>query len=75
MKETVYGFKTRLRFFIERIENLRSVLGVESENVKILDVGCGNGAQVTLPLGAEGYRVIGIDIHEPTIEKRSKITI
>ncbi|MEK9132225.1 MAG: methyltransferase domain-containing protein, partial [Patescibacteria group bacterium] len=69
MKETVYGFKTRLRFFIERIENLRSVLGVESENVKILDVGCGNGAQVTLPLGAEGYRVIGIDIHEPTIEK------
>lgn len=69
MKETVYGFKTKINFFVERIENLRRTLKKEKKDVKILDVGCGNGMQVTLPLGSQGYSLVGIDLHEPSIEQ------
>lgn len=65
--ETAYGFRTKLNFFVDRIEILRQKLGKEKSGIKILDFGCGNGRQVTLPLGAEGYFVVGIDLHEPTI--------
>lgn len=65
--ETAYGFRTKLNFFVERIENLRRELGKEKNEIRILDFGCGNGRQVTLPLGSEGYFVVGIDSHEPTI--------
>lgn len=67
VKETAYGFRTKLKFFVERIEKLRHKLGKEKSEIRILDVGCGNGRQVTFPLGSEGYSVIGIDVHEPTI--------
>lgn len=67
VQETAYGFKTKLLFFIERIEKLRLELGKRKGDLHILDVGCGNGRQVTFPLGLEGYSVVGVDSHEPTI--------
>ncbi|MBI4994129.1 methyltransferase domain-containing protein [Candidatus Peregrinibacteria bacterium] len=67
VRETAYGFRTKLKFFVERIEILRRELGKEKSQIRILDVGCGNGRQVTFPLGSEGYSVAGIDVHKPTI--------
>lgn len=66
--ETAYGFRTKLLFFIHRIELSRKRIGKEKNEFKILDIGCGNGTQVTFPLGNEGYRVTGADVHEPSIE-------
>lgn len=40
-KETAYGFHTKLKIFIERIERLRHQLGKEKREMRILDVGCG----------------------------------
>lgn len=65
--ETAYGFRTKLRLFIERIERLRRESKKEKKEIHILDVGCANGIQVTFPLGAQGYTVTGLDMHEPSI--------
>ena len=67
VNETVYGFRTKLIFFIDCIERLRHALKKEKNEIHILDVGCGNGMQMTFPLGAQGYMVTGIDLHEPSI--------
>lgn len=66
--ETTYGFRTKLLYFIERIELLRQKRRCEKSDIRILDVGCGNGVQMTFPLGAQGYTALGIDMHEPSIE-------
>lgn len=65
--ETAYGFRTKLLLFIHRIEKLREALHVEKGEIEILDVGCGNGIQMTFPLGAQGYSVLGIDSHEESL--------
>jgi SAM-dependent methyltransferase len=66
IKENAYGFRTKLLFFAERIEEMRKRVGKSEQKVRILDVGCGNGTQVTQPLGALG-------IHEPSIAQANKI--
>lgn len=66
--ETTYGFRTKLLYFIDRIEFLRRELKGEKRYIRILDVGCGNGVQMTFPLGAQGYAVTGIDMHESSIQ-------
>ena len=68
VNETAYGFRSKLLFFVENIEKLRTALGKERDEMRILDVACGNGTQVTIPLGSEGYDVLGVDFHEPSIE-------
>ncbi|MEK7547513.1 MAG: methyltransferase domain-containing protein [Patescibacteria group bacterium] len=67
VQETAYGFKTKLLFFIDRIEKLRLELGKGKRDFRILDIGCGNGLMITLPLGEQEYTVVGIDAHAPTI--------
>lgn len=67
VNETVYGFRTKLIFFIDCVERLRHALKKEKNEIHILDVGCGNGLQMTFPLGALGYSVAGIDLHESSI--------
>lgn len=66
--ETAYGFRAKFLLFLDRIEKLRKELGKEKAEIRALDVGCGNGIQMTFPLGAQGYTVLGIDMHEPSIE-------
>lgn len=70
--ETAYGFRTKAKLFIERIEALRVGLGKEKFHMHILDVGCGNGIQMTFPLGGQGYRVMGVDMHEASLDYAAK---
>jgi SAM-dependent methyltransferase len=37
-------------------------------SLRVLDVGCGNGSELALPLVRLGFQVTGIDIHAPSIE-------
>jgi 2-polyprenyl-3-methyl-5-hydroxy-6-metoxy-1,4-benzoquinol methylase len=67
-RERVYGIVKRIRFFLDHIEKERSKKALEIREMKILDVGCGTGAYVTIPLAHAGYTVYGLDMNTPSIE-------
>ena len=37
--------------------------------LSVLDVGCGNGSQLAIPLADGGYQVTAIDLHQSSIER------
>ncbi|MBA7502442.1 Ubiquinone biosynthesis O-methyltransferase, mitochondrial [subsurface metagenome] len=65
--ETPYGIKKRIQFVYGEIEKRISNLNRDRKEIKILDIGCGTGELITIPLGHLGASVLGIDIHPPSI--------
>jgi len=55
--ENIYGHLNRVRWFERHLRR----------DDRILEVGCGTGNRITLPLLAWGYDAVGIDIDEPSI--------
>lgn len=43
--------------------------GRKRSDIRVLDVGCGNGSQLAIPLSNGGYQVTGVDPHLPSIER------
>jgi SAM-dependent methyltransferase len=39
----------------------------------VLDVGCGNGSQLAIPLSEAGYQVTAVDPHQQSIERGQKL--
>ena len=68
-RETTYGIVKRLRFFLNHIESERQQRKLGRGETRILDVGCGTGINVTVPLAITGYSVIGLDIDQASIER------
>lgn len=64
MQENLWGYRKRLEF-VDR--HCCSRFG--SRHVSVLDVGCGNGSQLAIPLANLGYRVTGVDPHASSIER------
>lgn len=64
VKENSYGHLKRFKFILNAIENFSKT----KEDVNILDVGCGTGISITIPLGKEGYNILGIDIDNKSVE-------
>lgn len=60
--ETPYGIVKRLRVIEDWLQ-----AKADGGPLKVLDFGCGTGDQVTFPLAQAGHRVLGMDIHEPSI--------
>ena len=67
-QETVYGIVKRVHFFLKHIEKERHRKKLGVKEMKILDVGCGTGIHVTIPLAQAGYAVCGFDMSAPSIE-------
>ena len=61
LEENLWGYLKRLRFVHEHA----SAISAQT----VLDIGCGNGSQLAIPLGQLGYRVTGIDPHKASIER------
>lgn len=59
------GGLRKLDFIVETLE--RNFQSRPKSEIKILDVGCGNG-NISLPLASLGYQVLGIDIDVATVE-------
>ncbi len=72
-RENVYAHRKRLRFIVEIIEDLRLTQAKIPDDLSVLDVGCGTGIMVTLPLGSIGYRVTGIDIDGGSIQTARRV--
>jgi 2-polyprenyl-3-methyl-5-hydroxy-6-metoxy-1,4-benzoquinol methylase len=62
--ETIWGYKKRLEFLLKQIQSRYG-----ETLVNILDVGCGNGSMISLPLAEQGYTVTGIDLDKHSIQK------
>lgn len=71
IQETPYGIKKRLQFIYSEVaQRLNNV--EDKSKVRILDIGCGTGELITIPLGSLGVTVLGIDTHLPSIEHARK---
>ena len=75
IRETVYGIVKRLEFFIQHIEAYRKRVDLETCEVRILDVGCGTGVNVTIPLAEVGYSVVGLDLDVASIERGRELSM
>lgn len=65
--ETSYGIVKRLHTIEAWTAAVAERLGTSS--LSILDFGCGTGDHVTYPLACLGHRVLGVDMHEPSIQE------
>jgi 2-polyprenyl-3-methyl-5-hydroxy-6-metoxy-1,4-benzoquinol methylase len=63
LKETIYGSLNRLTWIKKFI----------SKKQKVLDIGCGTGFMITIPLIAEGYDVVGYDLDQKSINYGKKL--
>lgn len=64
----LHGHRKKIDFFLEALEDWRGRRGIARERVSILEIGCSNGRNVSLPLAERGYDVTGVDLHAPSIE-------
>jgi 2-polyprenyl-3-methyl-5-hydroxy-6-metoxy-1,4-benzoquinol methylase len=64
--ENLWGYAKRLRFVEQVIEE--SFPERDAGSIRILDVGCGNGSMLALPLAERRFQVTGIDIDTRSIE-------
>ena len=65
-RENLWGYAKRLRFVEETIRDVFPQ--TDFATLRVLDVGCGNGTQLALPLAEHGFEVTGIDIDARSIE-------
>ncbi len=71
-QENLWGYQKRLRFVRGVIEdNFRAQ---DSSTITVLDIGCGNGSQLSLPLARLGYNVTGIDPDESSIAHAARLS-
>jgi SAM-dependent methyltransferase len=67
LPENLWGYGKRLRFVDAA---LRKVFPWRARyELKVLDVGCGNGSQFAIPMAEAGYQVTAIDPHRPSFER------
>jgi len=69
--ENLWGYAKRLRFVSEVIA--ASFKERSPDSLRVLDVGCGNGSQLALPLARRGFQVMGIDVDARSIEHAKEL--
>lgn len=68
-KENVWGYKKRFDTILSTIqEHCKDI-----NDYRIIDVGCGNGAIVAVPLAERGYKVVGVDFDPISISKAKEL--
>jgi SAM-dependent methyltransferase len=71
IEENLWAYAKRLRFVREVLVNEFAARSAAS--VRVLDVGCGNGSLLAIPLARRGYDVTGTDLHAPSIEHARRL--
>ena len=69
--EDLWGYQKRLRFVEGVIKE--SFPERDTASLRVLDVGCGNGSMLALPLAERGFQVTGIDIDTRSIEHAAQL--
>jgi SAM-dependent methyltransferase len=60
-----FGFQKRLGFVRKHLADERVRRG---RPLSIVDVGCGTGEALTVPLARDGHATVGIDVHFPSLQ-------
>ena len=63
----LHGHRKKLQFFLDSLEAYRRQRSLKPAEVSVVEVGCSNGRNISLPLAEQGYVLTGVDIHEPSI--------
>ncbi|HEX8142181.1 MAG TPA: methyltransferase domain-containing protein [Pyrinomonadaceae bacterium] len=71
-RENLWGYAKRLRFVRRAIAE--SFPERDAATVRVLDVGCGNGTQLALPLIGEGFHLTGVDPDERSIAHARRLS-
>ncbi len=69
--EDLWGYAKRVRFIRGAIE--RAFPDRPPSEISILDVGCGSGTQLGIPLAEIGYQLTGVDTHPASIDVASSL--
>jgi 2-polyprenyl-3-methyl-5-hydroxy-6-metoxy-1,4-benzoquinol methylase len=64
--ENIYGHKKRLLWMMEKINKYAS--DRPKSDIKILEIGCGTGVMISIPLASLGYNVLGVDPDRKSID-------
>ena len=72
LQENLWGYGKRLSFVDGVVQ--REFAGRKRCDLRVLDVGCGNGSQLAIPLAEAAYQVTAVDPHEPSIRHGRKLT-
>jgi SAM-dependent methyltransferase len=70
-REDLWGYRKRLRFVDEAAREAFPSRG--RAELRVLDVGCGNGSQLALPLVRAGYQVKGVDTDARSIAHAQRL--
>lgn len=70
-RENLWGYAKRLRFVRQVIADAFPLRLAGS--LRVLDVGCGNGSQLALPLVRDGFQLTGVDTDERSIEHAKRL--
>jgi SAM-dependent methyltransferase len=65
--ENPWGYGKRLRFVTQAIGH--EYPDQPPGSIRLLDVGCGNGLFLAIPLARAGFGVTGVDFHQPSIAR------
>jgi len=68
LPEFMHGHRKKTLFFIDRLRAYAVSHSLEPQHLRVLELGCGNGRVVTLPVAEQGFEVVGMDMHSPSIE-------
>lgn len=64
----LHGHRKKLRFIARSLERYALANALIPGQVRVLEVGCSNGRNITTPLALLGYQVTGLDIHRESID-------
>jgi len=69
--ESPWGYKKRWNFVLEEVA--REYPDRPPSSIRVLDVGCGNGSLLAIPLAQEGLDVTGVDLHGSSIAHAQRL--
>src|ERR1700744_5882751 len=72
LQENLWGYGKRLRFVDSAIQ--REFPGRKRCELRVLDVGCGNGSQLAIPLADGGDQVTAVDPHESSVQRGRRLS-
>ena len=69
-RENIYGNLRRSAYISELARGSIH----KQKTTEILDLGCGTGINISIPLAKAGYRVVGIDLDLPSIQRARQLS-